>query len=238
MVAAMGWTNGENPMKKNWLWAAAIVLVLDSGAAHAQRRGGRSGFEFAPMNHKVELSALYGYTWLSGYDVFFPTTATTGTFDIESNDNFGVELDVNVRPGGQLVLLYNRMQSAATFETLTLGGNQKTTLGDLDVEYWQIGALSGPFNGQMMPFGGITVGATRFVAGGEDDWKFSFIPQLGAKFYANERIAIRVHARFPITFVQSGFALGFGAGGGYAAVEGTGIYGADLGGGISLLLGS
>ncbi|MGH2571768.1 MAG: hypothetical protein ACRDGR_11105, partial [bacterium] len=180
---------------------------------------------------------LYGYTWLSGYDVFFPGVNTQGTFDIDSNDNFGFELDVNVKPGGQLVLLWNRMESAATFDPATVGGGQKVTLGDVDVEYWQIGALSGPFNGQMVPFGGLTVGATRFVAGGNDSWKFSFMPQLGAKFYMSERLAIRLHARFPITFIQNGFALGFGTGGGYAAVEGTGIYGADLGGGISLLLG-
>jgi hypothetical protein len=220
-----------------WLLSAAIALVLDAGAADAQRGGGGSGFEFAPMDHKVEISALYGYTWLSGYDVFFPTTNTSGTFDIESGENFGVELDVNVKPGGQLVLLWNRMQSSASFDAAIVGGGQAFPGGDVDVEYWQIGALSGPFNGQVMPFGGLTVGATRFVAGGEDAWKFSFMPQLGAKFYASEKIAIRLHARFPITFIQNGFSLGFGTGGGYAAVEGTGIYGADLGGGISLLLG-
>ena len=129
-------------MRNMWLLSAAIVLVLDAGTADAQRRGGRSGFEFAPMDHKLEISALYGYTFLSGYDVFFPPTNTQGTFDIEDSDNFGVELDVNVKPGGQLVLLWNRMQSAATFDPATVGGGQKVTLGDVDVEYWQIGALS------------------------------------------------------------------------------------------------
>lgn len=226
-------------MKTRWLLAVALVLVVDAGTADAQRRGrgGGAGFHFMPMDHKLEVSGLWGYSWTSDYEVYNVNLDTNGKFDIKSNDHWGVEVDVNVRPGAQLVLAYDRMSSRVTFQPTRPPG-QKRELGDIDVEYWQIGGISGPFNGKFMPYGGMTVGGTRFIGGGEDAWKFSFVPQLGAKFYASPRIALRVHARFPITLIDSGFGFGFGTGGSYASVNGTGVVAADLGGGISILLGS
>jgi len=221
-------------MKTNLILGVALLALLP-GPADAQRRGGGGGFGFVPMDHKLEVSALYGYSWQSDYEVFDYVTNRGGKFDIKSNDNWGVELDVNVRPGAQLALLYNRMSSRATVQLTNPPGPK---LGrDIDVEYWQIGGLSGPFNGKVMPYGGLTVGATRYIAGGDDSWKFSFIPQLGAKFYANDKIAVRVHARLPITLIDSGFGFGFGTGGSYASINGTGVVAFDLGGGISFLLG-
>lgn len=224
-------------MKTRWLLAAALVLLVDAGTADAQRHGrSGGGFHFVPMDHRAEISAFYGYNWQSDYEVYVRTTDTVGRFDVKSSDHFGFEVDVNVRPGAQVALLYDRMNSTATFRPTSPPGSRRD-LGDLSVEYWHIGGLSGPFNGKIMPYGGMTIGGTRFIAGGEDAWKFSLMPQIGVKFYPHPRLSLRAHARLPITLLDSGFGFGFGTGGGHVTVGGTGTVGFDLGGGISILLG-
>jgi hypothetical protein len=226
-------------MRTRLILAAALILALGAGSANAQRRGGGGGYQFAPMDHKAEIHAFYGYNWQSDYEATWwdnNNVPRVGRFDLKSSDNFGFELDVNVRPGAQLALLYNRMQTEMTFNPSSPPG-PKRTFGDIDVEYWHIGALSGPFNGKMMPYGGMTLGGTRFAAFDQSIWKFSFMPQIGVKFYPHPKIAFRAHARLPITLLNTGFGFGFGSGGGSVSVGGTGTVGFDLGGGIALLLG-
>ena len=224
-------------MKTRILLATVLLLALEAGTADAQRRGrSGGGFHFTPMDHKAEISAYWGYAGQSDYEVYVRSTNTIGRFDIKSSDHFGFELDVNVRPGAQLALIYDRMNSVATFRPTSPPGPRQD-LADMSVEYWHIGGLSGPFNGKIMPYGGMTIGGTRFIALGEDAWKFSFMPQIGVKFYPHPRLSLRAHARLPITLLDSGFGFGFGSGGGHVTVGGTGTVGFDLGGGVSILLG-
>jgi opacity protein-like surface antigen len=234
-------------MKRGALLALAMLFAFHASPADAQGRGrggGSSGFHMAELPHRLELSGLVGYNWQSSYVVSFLDRfgrERVGELDAVSAFNWGIELDVNVRPGMQLALLYNRMDTEATFRQTWPSTQPKETIGDLTVEYYHIGALSGVYNGTILPYGGLTLGGTRFVgkAGGQssDAWKFSFTPQVGAKAYVHEKIALRVHARLPITLIQSGFGFGFGSGGSFVAIDGVGTVGFDLGGGIMILLG-
>jgi hypothetical protein len=146
-----------------------------------------------------------------------------GDLDIKSSDYWGVAVDINVHPFAQLELLYTRQDSDLTFKPI-LGSTED--VGGAAVEYYQIGGLKGVREGRVLPYGLFTLGATRFVykdADIDDIWKFSVILGLGAKVYLNERIGLRVQGALPFTFVNGGVGLGFGTGGGYVTVGGTGV---------------
>jgi hypothetical protein len=90
-----------------------------------------------------------------------------------------------------------------------------------------------------MPFGMVTLGGVKYSfdqLGYEDMWKFSMILGLGAKFYVNEKIALRVQGRMPFAFLGSSVGFGVGTGGAYAGVSGYGIAQFDVSIGLAILL--
>jgi hypothetical protein len=147
-------------------------------------------------------------------------------------------LDVNAKPGMQVRLLYQRQDSELTFKQAGV----TDVMGDVSVEYWQIGGVGGLMNDQnIMPFSMLTLGATRYILSNlkprysavenpDDVWKFSIILGLGAKFYLSERVGLLVSGRMPFTFT-SGF-LGIGTGG--LSVGGTGIVQFDVSAGLMI----
>lgn len=226
-------------MKKRILLAVALLLAFDATAAQSQgRRGGRRsdpGWGFTPLAHRAEITGYGGYFWHTDYDVYFGNPSNTGKLDIKSNAFWGVELDVNVRPGAQVALIYNRSDTELQFKP-ALGSMAEAQSVDAAVEYWHIGGLSGVSRGNVMPFGGVTFGATRYSFEGDDAWKFSLMPQLGVKIFPNERIGIRGQARLPLTIVNGGFAVGGGTGGGFVSVGGETLVQFDFSGGIMILI--
>lgn len=229
-------------MKSRLLVAVVLLMCVDATAALAQGRGRRSsnpGWGFQPLAHRAEIAGYYGYSWLSDYevDVFLPNaTARRGRLDVKSSDFWGVELNVNVRPGAQLALVYNRTDSRLEFKPNQIG-QPVEDLGKLAVEYWHVGGYSGVARGNVMPFGGVTLGATRFSNSIEDAWKFSLTPQLGVKVFPHPKIGIRGQVRVPMTIIDGGFGFGFSSGGGsFASVGGTGVFQFDVSGGVMILL--
>ncbi len=89
----------------------------------------------------------------------------------------GVEVDVNLHPGAQLALLYSRQDSDLTYKS----GGIKNDLSDISVEYFQIGGIGGARQGKTMPFGMVTLGATRFafkdIRAADDLWKVRLIEE-------------------------------------------------------------
>lgn len=229
-------------MKGKVLVGMALLLACDAGAALAQGRGGRRsnpGWGFQPLAHRAEIAGYYGYSWLSDYEVQVrlpDNSLETGKLDVKSSDFWGVELNVNVRPGAQVALVYNRTDSQLEFRPNRLG-EAKRDLGDIAVEYWHIGGYSGIARGNVMPFGGLTLGATRFSTSVDDAWKFSLTPQLGVKIFPHPKIGIRGQARLPITIIEGGLGFGFSSGGGsFVSVGGYGMFQFDVSGGIMILI--
>ncbi|UCE02623.1 MAG: hypothetical protein JSW67_15535 [Candidatus Latescibacterota bacterium] len=213
------------------LFAALVLLPALGSTAWCQASRGARDTGFA---HRVEINAYAGYFWSSSYDVRFDNTL--GQLDVSSNAWWGVAVDVPVMPEVQLELSYSRTDSDLTFKPSALG-SEKRTVGDIAVEYWQAGAVGGTLRGKLLPMGGLTLGATRYVFNRDDVWKFSFIPLLGAKYYANRRLGLRAQVRFPITLVESGGAIGCSSGSGcFVSVTGTAVFQFDLSAGLILLL--
>jgi hypothetical protein len=83
-----------------------------------------------------------------------------------------------------------------------------------------------------MPFTSITLGGTRFSAGGDDEWKFSMIFGLGVKVYTSPKVGIMIQGNWPITFTDSWGGVTVGTGGAGVAIGGTGVSQLDVGGGL------
>ena len=124
----------------------------------------------------------------------------------------------------------NQSRRASHSRVIT-ASNEPFTL-DCAVEYWQIGGLGGMMRGKTMPYTAITLGGTRLIAEGEDEWKFSMIFGLGVKVYSSPKVGFMIQGNWPITFTDSWGGVTVGTGGAGLAVGGTGISQLDVGGGL------
>jgi len=209
-------------MQRMALTVVVSLALLSHSPADAQSSRGAGVPE-----HAVEIGAHGGYVWTFARDVYYPPL--NGQLDIRSSGSWGITADFIAGPGTQLELLYNRQDSKLTYDEPVAS---QLDVIDVNVEYWHVGALYGVPRGNLLPFGLLTLGATRIDYEGSnysDTWKFSIIFGLGVKAYVNERFGVRAQARLPFTFVSGGFGLGCSSGGGcYTTVGGTGIVQTDL----------
>lgn len=223
-------------MTAKTLAVTAVLLVsiaVGSTVSQAQSDPG-AGWRFKEHPHKIEITPYGGYSWTGAIDAVVDDEY--GSLDIKSSGIWGVELDVNVRPGGQLTVLYHRQDSELTFRPTS--SQLKNTLSDISVEYFQFGGIGGVYTGRVMPFTMFTLGATRLTPKSpltSDIWKFSMVLGFGAKVYMGDRIGIRVHVRIPWVIIDGGGAVACGAGGCYVAMSGSGFVQPDIGAGLMLL---
>jgi hypothetical protein len=218
----------------------AILLSLIAVAATpalAQYRQPPTRSLSQPMQHQFEITPFGGYSWTFARRVSIgPPVDATGDLDIKSSPFWGIEVDVTLQPGAQLALLYTRQDTDLTFKP-TPGGVKRDVTG-MSVEYFHIGGVGGVKQGNILPFGMITLGATRFAydtVGADDIWKFSVILGFGAKIYASDLIGLRIQGRLPFTFVSGGAGIGCGFNGCYATVGGSGIAQFDVSAGLMIM---
>lgn len=214
------------------LLVTMIFTITAVGSANAQARRQTSQVRMNQAQHKVELNLFGGYRFTFSRRV---CQIQCGSMDLNDSGFWALELDVNVQPYTQLILLYDRQDTQITFNP---DFGTKQTLGDVAVEYWHIGGLRGVPQGNIMPFGSFTLGATRMNYKNStlsDDWHFSMILGGGAKIYMNERLGIRLQARLPFTFTNTFWGVGCGGGGCGTTIGGTGVGQLDFSGGLMLL---
>jgi len=207
-------------MIKALICSLAFLVLFTTGAAAQYRQPPKRSMP-TTMMHKLEITPWAGYAWTFARRVQYGNT--TGDLDITNSPVWGIEVDVNMHPGAQLALLYSRQDSDLTFKSAGL----KQDVSDISVEYFQIGGIGGTRQGKMLPFGMITLGATRFafkdLPAADDLWKFSIILGFGAKYYPTSRIGLRIQATLPWTMMSGGAGVGCGSNGCYTTVGGVGI---------------
>lgn len=192
--------------------------------------------------HRAEITPFVGYLWGNSVDT------GRGKVGIAGEMNWGVLLDINVRPGGQVELSYARQDTRITQETF--GTGIKRDLTDVAVNYFQIGGLGYMAQGAAQPFMSFTLGATWYDPKQEtitddegrvyqisDEWRFSMILGLGAKYFASERIGLRVQGRLFMTFLDSGGGVFCGFGGCSLGLFGSGVVQGDLSAGVTITAG-
>jgi hypothetical protein len=211
-----------------WILAfAAAALLLGATDASAQRRSSsssRSSFE-----PRIELIPHAGYAWTFEREAYYG--AFTGKLDIKDSGFWGIAADIPVRPDKQIRLLYRRQDSEIVFRRYGGGSYEQ----DLATEYYHIGGVGGIRRGNVLPYGLLTLGGTRYANELDDIWKFSMIFGLGAKVYG-ERFGFMAQASFPFTVTEGGGYISVGSGGLYTTVGGTGIGQFDLSAGLIVRL--
>ena len=224
-------------MKSRAVVLACLIVIVAAMPSWAQSRrpaGALSGGGSQQQQHRIEILGYAGYLWSDAIDVSYGSTY--GEADIESGEIWGIEADINVRPGAQLVLLYNRQDSKLTYERQA---GLPPLEEDIAIEYWHIGGMGGVQRGNIMPFTMFTLGGTRiipkFEGATEDEWRFSILLGLGAKIYVNERMGLRVQGRLPWTIINNGGAVACGSGGCYTMLGGSGIIQADVSAGLFIM---
>jgi len=205
-----------------------MAAVVCAGAAWADRPA-------------IELSFYADYVWTSQVSAAIPDGSggsTPGNLDIKDNPAFGLALDIEVRPGTQVELFYQRQDSETEFRPSTVGAPTETGF-EVATSYYHIGALQGYRRGKWMPFTGLTLGATSFDPQGTEqstEWNFSFGFHAGTKVYLTERIGLRMHGRLFSTLIDGGAGLWYGTGGLSVTVGGSALWQWGLGGGIVISL--
>ena len=177
-----------------------VLGALIPALAGAQTRHGRDSRVPVAQDHRGEVGVFGGYLWSGSLDVSYGPAR--GTLDLESGPNWGIVGEYNVAPGGQVQLLYNRMDSRVVVRRA--GGLVEEEI-DAALEYWHVGGLGGFQQGDVLPFVSVSFGGARFIPdspGRDDVWKFSAIFSAGAKFYVSPRFALRAQGRIPFVFTS------------------------------------
>jgi len=185
---------------KRVVWIVlAVAVCLGASTAEAQRR-------------KAEISVLGGWQFGGTYSTF------EGTYSIKDALAITGVIDINLRPGAQLELMYDWQGTQVDF--------RGTKLFDADLHYFQIGGLGYVDRGKVEPFGVATLGLTYInpkdtqVSG---TTRFSFTLGGGAKVFPTERIGLRFEGRLLMTVIEGALGVGCGTGGCGGSVWGWGL---------------
>ncbi len=200
-------------MTKKTVMATLVVLALAAGTGHAQR---------------AELGVYAGY--------MFGGTLTAVGGDLSINDAaaYSATLDITLRPGAQIELLYIRQSTKLEANPV---GLPKSDLFDMVVSYYHIGVISVIDKGTAKPFGGFTLGVTHYNPDStaiSSETRFSVMLQAGVKVQPSQRLGLRLQGRLPMTFFSLSGGLSCGGNGCAGAIGGWGILQLEFSGGVYL----
>src|SRR5262249_13702161 len=170
----------ENVMRK-LLFA---ILLLAPGAAFAQG----AGFEITPTA---------GYRFTGSVTAYDNSGFSEGRdLKVDSGAMYGVSFDIPIGYRWQLELLANHQSTAFRLDRGVF--NPSTDLGDVDLDYYQVGLIYNWGRGQVNPFFGGSLGFSNIKP------KFSSLPSDnhfagtltgGIKVFFNRNVGLRLEAR-------------------------------------------
>jgi opacity protein-like surface antigen len=177
-------------MKKTVLSLGIVAILIWAVSVCAQ----------GPTTRKFEIVPFGGGAWSNGYDVLLGSQK--GTIATRGSAMWGIALDYSIRDSlTQIEASYNRQDTKLTYQF----GGEETDVADVSIEYLQLGGLFGVEKSNVVWFTSLSLGTTRFVpkeGTTEDEWRFSMIFGLGAKYYFNDRVGLRLQGCAPYMFVE------------------------------------
>jgi hypothetical protein len=179
-------------------WTLAVVLALQAGLpAAVARAGDESSDGFTP---RVELTPYLGYRMGGQFDVEDSAPDTSKSVDLQDSSDWGVDLGIYRDRTSYYEILYSH-QSAG------LDSNDPSLKGvDVTIEYLQFGGtlLFDDYQ-SYVPYLSLTVGGTRFDAGGGygSETKFSGSLGGGVRFPIGDHFAATLGVRGYLTLVNS-----------------------------------
>ena len=156
-------------------------------------------------------------TEIFGFGGYMMTTSVPvreGDLQVKDVPNYGLGADIKIQKGIQLELLWITEQTNVKIKRYPSGITEN--LFDMNVHYFQVGAVWEMGRGQARPFAAFTVGATLFDAKDatrSDEWLASITFGGGGKFDLSKSFGIRLQARVLMPLIFSGGGLWVGTGG-------------------------
>ena len=163
------------------------------------------------------ISDVSAQTEVFGFGGYMMTTSVPvakGDLQIDDVLNYGLGVDITMKRGIQLELIWISAQTHVRLKNYPSGFTED--LFDMNVHYFQIGGVWEMGRGKTRPFGAFTVGATLFDAKDatrSDEWLASITFGGGGKFDISKSIGIRLQARILVPLIFSGGGLWVGTGG-------------------------
>ena len=121
--------------------------------------------------------------------------------EVEDGESYGAILDIPIGPSWNLEFFYSHQESELIGDEGLFGND--FFISDIDVDYIHVGAQYVWDVGQVKPFLGGSVGATRFSpAGFDSETRPSVSVNGGVKVMFNEHLGLRLEARAINTLVD------------------------------------
>ncbi len=178
--------------------AVAVVAGLAAGLLGS---GARAEDESGPgFNPRVELTPYIGYRMGGQFDLDVVPPGTSKSVDLQDSSGWGVDLGIYRDRASFYEVLYSYQSAGLDTSDPSLKGTEVT------VEYLQVGGtLLFQDNDHYVPYLSLTVGGTKFDAGGGygSETKFSGSLGAGVRFPIGEHFAATLGARGYLTVVNS-----------------------------------
>jgi len=191
--------------------ALATFSAVTVSVAEAQQRRPTSR---APM--QIELSGGYGFHFGGG------GSGRDGSVTLDESGSYGFTLDIPVRQDARIELLWWRQNTQAEFQPFA--GAPSTV--DVAVEYYQLGGMTEFPQGNLVPYGVLTLGTTRLLGRGNlsgDEWRFGGTIGGGVKIAGQGMVGLKLDGRLLWTARNSGSSFWCGVGGCAVGVTGHAV---------------
>ena len=176
----------------------AAVLVMQVGFfATAARAEEESGDGFEP---RVEVTPYIGYRMGGQFDVEDATSDTSKSVDLQDSSDWGIDLGIYRDRTSFYEILYSYQSAGIDTSDPALKGV------DVTIQYLQVGGtLLFDDDERFVPYLSLTVGGTKFDAGGDygSETKFSGSLGGGVRFPIGEHLAATIGVRGYLTVVNS-----------------------------------
>jgi hypothetical protein len=142
----------------------------------------------------------YGGIGFTG-DLSVGDGVTAGSVDVDDAPVYGGLIGFRTQPSGFVYFSYSRMETTAYFRPS--GGFETSGQADVSFEYFQLGGNLEAHRGRLVPYLGLSLGATRVAAleASGSDYSFSAVLDGGLKVMLADFLFVRAIGRMPVSFV-------------------------------------
>lgn len=169
-----------------------LALVILFFSSHAEANPG-----------KLEIDATIGYHFGGAVNVTSEDSDgddVDGRLTLDSALGFGGILGYRVHPNGLIYLSYARQNTTVRYRSDNL---DVTESRGLSLDYFQFGGNLEGGQGVLVPYFGVSMGATRFaVPEYGEEWRFSFVFDGGIKINFTDWLHLRLLGRVPLNVLS------------------------------------
>jgi len=191
-----------------------------------------AGFLANAQGNAIEIQPYVGFQFGNTLHAYEGQVKTQDGLD------WGGTVNIELRPGVYLELMYSRMETSMQLDRYYGISNPPF---DATIQYFHIGGLVEQSIGQVTTFGVFTLGAVDYnpdLASYSNETQFSIAFGGGVKYFFSDNIGIRLQARALMPLYFGGFGLFCGTGGcSGGAYTSSYTFAGDLTAGLILRLG-